>query len=193
MALTRKKYIVDKKFQYGLSFRAIVYPLFTLLTISAILLYFAESNNKLISANNSYINRIIENQDIMIEMFLSTPALQQIENPTIKEGHRTFTENIGELRKIKENSKVITRNSTAVLYILIALTIIQTIVIFLLFIIISHRISGPIQVMSGHLNEILKGKVPEMRPLRKKDELQDFYNNFCKTIKYINEQNKKSN
>jgi len=193
MALTRKKYIVDKKFQYGLSFRAIILPLVSVLAVCAVLLYYADSTKIIVTESDGFIDEIVSNQDALIDMFLSTPALQKMDNPVIKEGHHNFTDNIGKLKKIKDNSRLITKNSTIVLYVLIALTVIQSIVIFLLFIVVSHRISGPIQVMSRHLDEFKKGNVPVMRPLRKKDELRDFYEKLCATLKYLHEQKKTDN
>jgi signal transduction histidine kinase len=39
----------------------------------------------------------------------------------------------------------------------------------------THRISGPIYVMSNYIKEMINGKYPHPRPLRKHDELTDFY------------------
>jgi nitrogen fixation/metabolism regulation signal transduction histidine kinase len=192
MALTRKKYIVDKKFQYGISFKAMGLPLLSFLVISAILLYFADLNKSLINTNNEYIDKIIVNQDAMIDTFLGNPILQREGDPAIHQGQQSLIENIGSLKKIKEHSRSITRNSTIVLYVLIAMTVFQTLAIFVLFIRLSHRISGPIQVMSRHLDELRQGRLPVMRPLRKKDELQNFYKNFKETMTHIHDQQKKS-
>lgn len=185
MALTRKKYVLDKKFQIGLSIRAVVLPLITTLGICAVLLYFADNTNKVIGDNNGQINTIVSNQDNMIDMFLSTPSLQYSNNPVIQNGVKTFKDNIGMLRKVTQNSKIITRNSIIVFYILIAMTVIQTAIIFFQFIFFSHKISGPIHVMTNYLREFRKGNSPPFRPLRKNDELQEFYEEFYKTITVI--------
>ena len=185
MALTRKKYIVDKKFQVGISIKAIIFPLATTFIISIILLYFANINDSLIQSNNEYIETIVSNQDKMIDMFLSTPNLQNSNNPDIKDGADTFKKNIGYLKKISHNSITIKDNSSKFFYIIILLTIIQTIVIFSIFILASHRISGPIHVMTQHLKNIQNGEEPDFRPLRKKDKLKDFYEELRKTIDSI--------
>jgi nitrogen fixation/metabolism regulation signal transduction histidine kinase len=189
MGKKRKQLVVDKKFQFNLSIKAIILPLITTLTVSAVLLYFADRSNRLINENNSYINTIIDNQGSMIDMFLSTPALQYSGNPVIKEGVTNFKENIGKLKQITDNSRTITENSRNVFNILILMTIIQTIVIFSMFLFFSHKISGPIKVMRNHLKHLKEGNYPELRPLRKKDQLKEFYNEFCDTIDHLCDSN----
>lgn len=187
MGLTRKKYVVDKKFQFRMSLKAVVLPLLTILSISAVLLYYADRNNRLVDKNNTYINDIVDNQDTMIEMFLSTPAFQQSKNPLIKNGVKTFKKNIGMLKKISKNSSVITENSAIVFNFLVIMTIVQTIIIFALFIFFTHKISGPIHVMTNQLRQLKNGQRPNLRPLRKNDELIVFYNEFRETLEHISD------
>jgi len=50
----------------------------------------------------------------------------------------------------------------------------------------THRISGPIYVMSNYMQQIIEGKIPDhVRKLRKKDELQEFYKIFTKMVESI--------
>jgi hypothetical protein len=185
MALTRKKYVLDKKFQLRISARAIILPLITTLAICSLLLYFSNRTNSVIGQNNKYIETIVDNQGTMIDMFLSTPALQSSDNPSIKSGVTTFKSNIGMLKNITTNSRIITRNSSIVFYILIAMTVVQTAIIFFQFIFFSHKISGPIHVMTNYLKEYRKGNCPSFRPLRKNDELLEFYDEFCQTLETL--------
>ncbi len=186
MGLTRKKYVLDKKFQFSISIKAIILPLITTLAISAVLLYFANKNNNLIDVNNKHITNIIENQDEMIDMFLSTPALQNSKNPLIKNGDATFKQNIGRLKKISDNSVVVTKNSSMVFNFLVVMTILQTIIIFGMFIFYTHKVSGPIHVMTNQLRKIRSGKDPEYRALRKNDHLKDFYDELWATLDHFN-------
>ena len=185
MALTRKKYLVDKKFQLNTSFRAILLPLLTSLLLSGVLLYFQGRTHALISKNNSTIETVISNQDRMIELFLTTPALQDVENPAIQTGVRTFKKNIGELKSITENSRKITGNSRLLFLFLVIMIIAQTFIIFALFIFYTHRMSGPLHVMRGHLRNIREGRDPGFRPLRKGDHLKDFYGEFQETLEML--------
>lgn len=191
MGFSRKKFVVDKKFQTGLSAKAIIIPLISTLSISAVLLYFAINNYDITNLNNNYITQIVDNQDTLIDMFLSTPALQDADNPKIRDGIKTFNNNIGMLKNISKNSSIITKNSAIVFYFIIIMTIIQAIAIFSLFIFLSHKISGPIFVMRKYLKDLRENRMPAYRSLRKKDELKEFYNDFCDTIRLLSDENRK--
>ncbi len=47
---------------------------------------------------------------------------------------------------------------------------------------LTHRICGPLFVMSGWLEDLTAGRTPQLRPLRKNDEFKDFYQTFCRTV-----------
>ena len=171
MKQKRKQYVIDRGFQLSTSLRAVILPLATLLIVSAVLLYFARNNNVM-------IKEIVDDQHSMIEMFLETPALYRSENEAIRKGEKTFRDTIGKLITIKENS-------TLVIYCIIILTVIQTAVIFTLALFFTHKISGPVFVMTQYLRDIQKGNKPHFRPLRKKDELHDFYLELRDAIEYL--------
>jgi len=185
MALTRKKYILDKKFQLKLSMRAIILPLITTLAIFAVLIYFAGHTNQLINENNKNITAIIDTQDSMFDMFMAIPALQDPNNPIVKKCDAAFKDNLKITNKINDNHEEMKKNSRIVLYILIVMAVVQTAIIFFQFIFFSHKISGPIYVMTNYLRECRSGKRPEFRSLRKHDELREFYNELRKTINYL--------
>ena len=68
------------------------------------------------------------------------------------------------------------------LFLIFGLIIVHSIVLYVLIIRKTHRISGPIYVMSMYIEEIIKGKLPNPRPLRDNDELKDFYELFKKMV-----------
>ena len=47
---------------------------------------------------------------------------------------------------------------------------------------ITHRICGPLTVMSTYLTELAKGRFPALRPLRQKDEFKEFYAHFSRAV-----------
>ncbi|MCU0821095.1 MAG: hypothetical protein MUC95_01315 [Spirochaetes bacterium] len=166
----RKKVLLDKKFQLSISFKAVILPLVTILIIGSMLLYFANKNTK-------YTNAIVANQDRIMDVFLSTPALQS-DNTIIQTGQETFKNNIGMLEEIRKNSEF-------VLYFIVVMLVVQSLIIFAIFIFITHRISGPIFVMARYLREVREGKVPTVRSLRKKDELKEFFGELQETVDYL--------
>jgi len=171
MGVKRKKYLIDRKFQLTLSIKAVVLPLIITVIIGSVLLYFAKKNN-------NFIKTIVKNQEQLIDMFLTTPALYNLDNPVIKNGEGTFKENIGMLVSIQWNSYI-------VLLFIIGMIVIQSVIIFSIYILFTHRISGPLYVMTQYLQEIKKGKIPNVRPLRDKDELKNFYTELNGTIEYL--------
>lgn len=186
MALTRKKYVLDKKFQIGISTRAIILPLFTTLVICGVLLYFAGDTNRQINKSNKDISAIIDNQDNMFDMFMAIPALQDPSNPIVRKCDKTFKENLTITNKINDYHERIKRNSRIVLAVLIVMTVLQTAIIFFQFIFFSHKISGPLHVMRNYMKEFRKGGRPDYRPLRKNDELIEFYEEFWETMNCLN-------
>jgi methyl-accepting chemotaxis protein len=54
-------------------------------------------------------------------------------------------------------------------------------------ILITHRIAGPIFIISRYVDSITDGKIPETRPLRKKDELKEFFEKFNKMLESLKE------
>src|SRR5690606_27449643 len=40
---------------------------------------------------------------------------------------------------------------------------------------VSHRFVGPLHVIAAGLNKLAQGRLPNTRPLRRRDEFQDFY------------------
>ncbi len=71
------------------------------------------------------------------------------------------------------------------LVILIAASALLFLVIFGYAVLMAHRISGPILVMSRMLDSLAAGKLPWVRPLRKNDELQTFFQRLIKAINVI--------
>lgn len=175
MGFKRKKYLIDKGFQLKMSLKAVLFSLLTIFVLGLILLFFANKSSK-------YTQSIVKNQEQMIEMFLTTPALQNAENPVIKLGEDTFKNNISMLVEIKENSEL-------VLYLIVGMIFIQSLIIFTIFIMQTHRISGPVFVMMRYLKEIQNGNFPKTRPLRKKDELKELYTEMQKAVDYLAKKN----
>ncbi|HYO59011.1 signal protein [Archangium sp.] len=53
--------------------------------------------------------------------------------------------------------------------------------------VITHRVAGPVYVMSLYIATLAAGRYPRMRPLRKKDELRGFFDRFSEAVDRIRE------
>lgn len=57
----------------------------------------------------------------------------------------------------------------------------------LLGLVLTHRVAGPIHVMSLYIATLAAGRYPRMRPLRKRDELRGFFDRFSEAVDRIRE------
>lgn len=53
--------------------------------------------------------------------------------------------------------------------------------------VLTHRVAGPVYVMSLYVATLAAGRYPRMRPLRKKDELRGFFDRFSQAVDRIRE------
>lgn len=167
----RRQYIVDKNFQLKTTFAFIgIVSLLTALIIIAIASTVAYNNNKL--------RGIIQSEDQIFQ------ALVVISSRQAKDA--SYKASIGNMVKDHVNniqtSDRITGNNRILLIALLVFIVLQGIILYVMLIIKTHRISGPIYVMSNYFREIINGKLPRPRALRKNDELADFYGLFTQMV-----------
>ena len=67
----------------------------------------------------------------------------------------------------------------------VAMSVLMAAALGLFGILITHRVAGPVYVMSHYVAVIAKGRYPLMRPLRKKDELKGFFERFQEAIESL--------
>ncbi len=167
----RKNYLIDKGFQLRTTFSILgivaIVSLLIIASISAGVVY-----------NNEKISNIYEIEDSIFNLMQAANIESNINDEYLKttsllvKRHEANLDTINQIRSYNH-------------YLLIALVffvLIQWIVLFMMLIRITHRISGPVYVMSRYFNEIIEGNIPEIRPLREKDELQNFYSLFKELV-----------
>ncbi len=174
----RKKVILDKKFQIRTTFSIIGVTSVIVTIIIGLISYNIANNNKKLS------NIIVIEQNVVDALLTYSQENRSREERivinNISKGH---DKNIGVIENIIDLNY-------AFLIAIIAFSVIQCIVLYFILIKKTHRISGPIYVMSKYINEVIQGNYPTPRPLRKKDELQDLYELFSKMIVTIRDRDK---
>jgi len=170
----RKKYIIDRKFQLKAAFSVIgVTAAISLIIIAAI--------TASIVYNNEKINNIYEIENNIFQLMQDSMANCS--------GNGNFGDMSSLLLRNHEqnlyNINKITHYNRLLLVSLVSCVVIQGIILFLLIIRITHRISGPVYVMSGYMQEIIDGKLPSPRNLRDKDGFREFYELFREMIDAI--------
>lgn len=69
-------------------------------------------------------------------------------------------------------------NDQLFLLILIVAVVVMAVSLAFWGIIVTHRISGPLYIVARHLRVVANGHYPDVRPLRKRDELHEFFAAF---------------
>ncbi len=166
----RKQYIVDKKFQLRTTFSVIG----IVFIIIAIIIGAIGVN---ITMNNTRLAHIVEIQDNIVEALIA--YAQSSEGTSQKVAIKNIAgDHFNNIKSIRE----IIKTNNILLMILIAFILLQGFVLYVILIRKTHKIAGPIFVMRNYMQDIIDGKLPDPRPLRKNDELKDFYDHFTKMV-----------
>jgi len=97
----------------------------------------------------------------------------------------TIRKNIHDTKRNSNNVKDIIVYNRILLGIIIAIVLIQGIVLYGMGTRLSHKYTGPLMVISQFLNDYIKNREPELRPLRENDELREFYSLFEKAVEKV--------
>lgn len=201
----KRSYVINKRFQYGKSIR-VVGTVTVLLAIIIIVVGIMISinnkktaeNNRIVMSNIDNIKKILDLQQSIYLKFSMIPT--GVDQKTfsgiaidLTKDYNASTRNLNASSTaneaiIKSNNKIITTNT----YLIIAVIIITLSGLGILFVWMirhTHRIAGPIYLMTLYGNEVIKGGKPQMRNLRNKDEFEDFYNLFRQLCEKIIESN----
>ncbi len=175
----RTKYIIDKGFQLRTAFSIIG-------VVAAISLIILSSIAAGVVYNNEKINNIYQIEDNIFQLMQATSITGQADNDyktTVEMLTKNHDNNLSNITKIADFNR----------YLLVAMiicVIFQGFILFVMIIRITHRISGPIYVMSNYIKDLINGDLPDPRPLRDKDELKKFYGLFVDLVDSIKEKHK---
>ncbi len=206
----KRSYIVDKEFQFRKTFTVVgfVGAVITLIILAVGFIITGnnekiELNNRFIIDNTKKIQKIFElQQDIIVTFSLmpgtgKTTAYAKTAGKLADDYNKSMDilkEAVDSNGSIQSSNRDIMNLNNWLLSVVIFVTITGIIVLFLLLIRQTHRISGPIFLMSRHIREILDGESPDMRDLRDKDDFKEFYSLFRQMgerMIYLEEKEKK--
>ena len=198
----RTQYLIDRKFQLRHTFSIIGLKFIIIALITGIIVFNAVFNNTQLSRNNAQLQTIVNDQsnvviiqDNIVEALLtySQAVKDKSQKKAINDVYQNHSKNMKTIQhnidSIKEiitlNDRVI-RFTTVLLIIICVFVLLQGFVLYFMLIRKTHRISGPIYVMSMYIRQIIDGKIPEhVRNLRKNDELLEFYDLFRQMVKSL--------
>ncbi|MBP7734696.1 MAG: hypothetical protein KA369_01860 [Spirochaetes bacterium] len=166
----RKNYLIDKKFQFRATF--IIIGLSTAI-ISVIIIFIS-----IIAVfNNTKIKEIIGAEDNIVQFLATKPdnVDTRYYNDVLKDIAKKHNTNTKDMNDIIFNNQIL-------LMVTLLIALLGECLLSMKLIRLTHRISGPIYVMSNYIRSIIDGKKPEIRNLRKDDELQEFHRLFKEMV-----------
>ena len=179
MSNQRKQYVVNKKFQLRTTFTVIG----VIFVVLALLVALAGIN--LLDVNKRISNMIEINKAIADTIAAPTPGTNEIEYQNYVRMQNMHDQN-------KQNLDEMIRFNTILISIIIAVVFIQGFVLFYILIRQTHRIAGPIYVMTNYMRQISEGHIPEhIRALRKGDFFQDTYDVFKEMVRTLKEKERR--
>jgi hypothetical protein len=188
----RKHYLIDKKYQLRTAFSIIGFVILIAAAILGVITAGVVHNNSILHGNNEKIDNInkIENSIFIFLSSLTGPQQDQALKKATGESMVKHEKNMETLEHIiATNQSIITYNKIFLIMIII-IVVIETMLLYIILIRKTHHVSGPIQVISNYMQDIIEGREPHLRPLRNNDELQEFYDLFKRLVGTITEREK---
>ncbi len=179
----RKQKIIDKKFQLKTTFSVLaVMFIITFVFVATIGVNVVNDNRKIQKILNEQKD-IIEAQGKINNLMLENLKDNKlIANAQVKQ---VSDKNTALMKKNTLLLHELTYRNNNILLIMIVFLIAAGIILYPVIIRRTHRISGPIFIMSEYIREIINGQYPDLRPMRKKDELKEFYALFSQLIEFL--------
>jgi NADH:ubiquinone oxidoreductase subunit 6 (subunit J) len=184
----RKQVLIDKKFQLGTTFSIIQVVLVIFAVLVAVIAGTAVYNNHRLEGTVLNQKQVLTGQynafsTLLVLTRTGTCTLEQLNDASNKmmgEVDRSMSMSSSNINTIES---IITGNYVLIFSIL-GIIIIQGAVLFIIIVRKTHRIIGPAKLMVRHMNDIMEGREPSIRPLREGDELQELYDTFGRFVKH---------
>ena len=182
----RKRRIIDRRLQLKTTFSVICITTIAFLVLIAFVSMNATNNNREIKSTITELNRAVEAEDSTVKSFLLNSKNSNISRESyrnkIAEDHDRLVNAM--MHNIELLNKFVRQNLQLITFIIVLVMVLGIILYFYL-IQITHRIAGPIYVISRYVDDIIAGNEPEFRDLREKDEFKEFHDSFIKMAELI--------
>lgn len=194
----RKQTIIDREFQLKktLGVTAVVSVIIAVIIVS-VGIFITINNNEIDSNNAGVIDNTVRMKEIMelqqnLYTSLSTkaddasPSNQNVSNDLITDYNNAIDKLAAAIESnenLVRSNRNIVRYNTWLVIMIILFFVIGIAILYNRVLEHTHRISGPIYVMTRILKEVLEGKEPVMRDLREKDDFKEFHGLFTSLIK----------
>ncbi len=183
----RRLKIIDQRFQLKTAFTIIGIILIAYTVVIATTGIIISYNNKNLTIAITDLSKSVDNENAIV-----TKLLKHADRDSGKDGPIDR----GEIRRYHGETMSLIQSRVSILQriaaqnrVLIMVTILMGILLgvtlFFYLVNFTHRIAGPIYVLSRHVQDIIDGKEPDFRELRKNDEFKEFYAQFIEMVEKI--------
>lgn len=178
--MLKRKAIVDRNFQLKTTFRIIGIFIIAFILIIAVTGIVSTHNNRAITGAIDELNRHIE-RDKKTADLLASAAKNKRDAVLAPERERLLGDHLESIAMMQESvtrlNKILERNR--LLFTLMIVTgVLLGVFLFIYLIRLTGRMSGPILLLSRHMDDVMNGKDPDLHELRRNDEFKDFYRQF---------------
>ena len=189
----RKQYIIDRHYQLRTAFSIIGFVTVITAVILGAITVSVVYNNARLNWNNTKIDNIYQLENSIFDRLGSRPegVKDPLQREALIQSTKNHERNMGTLRNIMAYNKNIINYNRILLIAILAIVIFESIILYVILIRKTHHVSGPIYVISSFMKDIIDGKTPQLRPLRDKDELKEFYELFKNMVAVIHEREHK--
>jgi hypothetical protein len=191
----RKKKLINYSFQLKTAIPAIVISMVSFsIIISFVIFITSMSKNSSMLTTTQELDRSVKNEDEIVGSFKEYS--KRIKDPIfILATDKIEADHDKNITVIKENIKILkaySEKSNQLLAIAITVMALNSVVIFVFLIRATHKAAGPAQVMNRFVRDLLEGRKPELRSLRKTDEFKEFYEDFIHLAEKFQNKNKRA-
>ena len=181
----KRKRLIDKKLQLKTTFSVTRFYFISFFIVLVLLILHTVAMDKKINGTIKDLNGAVDIEQNIVKAFIKYSNMTansdlQLKSQKISDDHNQS------IKTIESHINVLSgllRSGFIVISIIAGFMVIMGIILFYYLIRLTHTISGPIYVITQHIQDIIDGKEPALRSLRENDQLKDFYSKFSEMVK----------
>lgn len=185
MKNNRKKKLINYSFQLKTAIPAVIISSLLFSVIIVMIVYIASmSRGGSLVQMTGELDRAVANEDNIVTSFKE--YAKRVKDPIfILATEKIEQDHKQSIAIIKENIRTLkfySEKNILLLAVSIAVMVLNAVLLFMYLIHSTHKAAGPVFVMNRYVRNLLEGVKPELRSLRKNDELKDFYDDFTRLV-----------
>lgn len=181
----RKSHLINYSFQLKTAIPAVVISTLLFSILIGVIIYIASiSWSGSLASTTRELDRAVSNEDNIVTSFKE--YAKRVKDPIfILATEKIEADHKESIAIIKENIRVLkfySGKNAQLLIISIVVMVLNAALLLAFLIRATHRAAGPVRVLDHWTRDLLEGRKPELRSLRKKDEFKEFYEDYSRLI-----------